>query len=94
MPNGKVGDQIEWHERPHRSGDELLAEIAAGGHVLPYFAEDVVREILSFADPREQAELAGLLESMYNAPPRPVEVVRALKQMRDRLREEHGRQAP
>jgi hypothetical protein len=90
MPNGRVGDQLEWYTRPHRSGDELIAEIAAGGHVLPYFAEDVVREILSFAHPHEANELAGLLESMYNAPPKPVEVVRVLKEMRDRLRREHG----
>ena len=90
MPNGKVGDQLEWSSRPHRSGDELVTEIAAGGHVLPYFAEDVVREILSFADPREVKEMAGLLESLYNAPPRPAEAVRVLKEMRDRLRREHG----
>jgi hypothetical protein len=90
MPNGKAGDQLEWSSRPHRSGDELVAEIAAGGHVLPYFAEDVVREILSFADPHEVKQLAGLLESLYNAPPRPAEVVRVLKELRDRLRAAHG----
>lgn len=90
MPNGKVGDHLEWSSRPDRSGDELIAEIAAGGHVLPYFAEEVVREILLFADPHEVKQMAGVLAAMYNAPPRPVEVVRVLKEMRDRLRRDHG----
>ena len=90
MPNGKVGDQLEWTSRPHRSGDELIAEIAAGGHVLPYFAEDVVRDILSFAAPHEVKELSGLLETLYNTPPKPIEAVRALKQLRERLRGERG----
>lgn len=91
MPNGRDGDQIPWFTKPHvyLSGHQLIDRIAGEGGVLPVFAEDAVREILSFADPDQREELARLLDRLYNHPGdyKPVDVVRAVRELRDRLRE-------
>ena len=91
MPNGKAGDQVPWSITPHThlSGHELIARIAREGGVLPMFAEDAVREILSFATTDQREELAQLLDRLYNQPDdhKPVEVVRRIRELRDRLRE-------
>lgn len=91
MPNGKAGDQVPWSSRPHTylSGHELIDRIAGEGGVLPVFAEDAVRQILSCAGPDQREELARLLDRLYNHPQdhKPADVVRHVRELRDRLRQ-------
>ncbi|HEX2077691.1 MAG TPA: hypothetical protein VHG08_08275 [Longimicrobium sp.] len=96
MGNGKSGDTAGYD--PSKpvvptppsipiTGKQLIYAIAHGGGVMPVFAEDAVRQILSFANPDEVEELARLLETLYNERPQraAVDRVRAIRELRDRL---------
>jgi hypothetical protein len=98
MGNGKSGDnplgydghapRVPAQPKVPITGEYLVDAIANGKRVMPLFAEEAAREILSFATPDEVAELARLLETLYNEYPdrHPAERVRAVRELRDRFR--------
>jgi hypothetical protein len=98
MGNGKAGDNPPGYDghgpiiptppRVQYTGEQLIGKIAEGGGVMPLFAEDAAREILSFANPQEVEELARLLETLYNEWPvrHAAERVRLVRELRNRFR--------